>query len=110
MTPTGVRPQHFRPPVNATTQLSPSLVLTAAAPDAKPVTPTGVKETELPSPGNSPQHSTAPAVVSAQVRWRLADIDATPDKPTTSTGVFDATFVPSPRSPSSLVPQHLAAP
>src|SRR5262249_42867022 len=88
----------------------------AATPLPRPTTATGIERSVLvPSPSwpyeLSPQHLTAPAVVSAQL-WRSpVATAATPlPSPTTATGIKWSVLVPAPSSPDSLSPQHLTAP
>src|SRR3712207_5367873 len=89
----------------------------AATPDVKPVTSTGVDETDvvpLPSCPLSftPQHLTPPGFSSAQVWLEPADTATTPDvNPVTSTGRAegDVVVVPFPNFPA-FPPQHTAPP
>ena len=114
--PLPLNPQHLTPPAVVRAQMWLPLAETAATPEVRPVTSTGVLRCVfVPSPSwpvlLSPQHFTPPAVVRAQVWSPPAETAATPEvRPVTSTGVLRCVFVPSPSSPKKLFPQHLRPP
>ncbi len=62
--------------------------------------------------GEPPQHQTLPSSSSAQgcVDWSAQTPAAGPGSPSTATGVALSLAVPSPSSPSRLLPQHRIVP
>ncbi|KRC30598.1 hypothetical protein ASE28_14285 [Acidovorax sp. Root219] len=114
--PYALRPQHCTAPAVVSAQVWLPSAAMAATPPAKPVTVWGVVlSVVLPSPSwpklLSPQHCTAPAVVSAQLWFSPAAMAATPlARPVTGWGVLLSVVLPSPSWPSLLRPQHCTAP
>src|SRR5215218_3498430 len=110
------QPQHLTVPelVSAQVCLSPS----ASAVTVTPPSPDTVTGTLLfvvpPSPSwpkkLSPQHFTAPELVTAQVWSRPALTATTPLRPETATGTLLSVVPASPSWPLALWPQHLTVP
>src|SRR4051812_49631700 len=89
-------PQHLMPPVVINAHAYPAPALTAATPESRPVTSTGTAESVnvVPLPSSpwlsSPQHTTPPAIVNAQLFPPPTDTAATPEpNPDTSTGTLE---------------------
>ena len=114
--PEALLPQHLTAPALVSAQVWSPPAAIALTPLASPLTSTGtLLSVVVPFPSwpktLSPQHLTAPALVSAQV-WTLpAAIALTPlASPLTSTGTLLSVFVPFPSWPKPLKPQHLTPP
>ena len=58
----------------------------------------------------SPQHSTVPPEISAQVYESPAEMAVTPVRPVTLTGTLELVLDPLPNGPPALFPQHWTVP
>src|SRR5689334_1143793 len=116
--PTLLSPQHSTWPVNNVAQTVESLAAMATTPPVSPVTWTGVvllvPEPLVPSPSSpnrlTPQHSTLPALVIAQVSSSATATCATSVSPVTVTGVLLSLVEPLPSWPWLFCPQHFTIP
>ena len=110
--PWALKPQHHAPPSSVIAQLKLLPAPMAIAPLPRPDTATGtLRRVVVPSPSwpllLKPQHSTAPACVSAQVWYEPMFTAATPlPRPVTATGRELLALAPCPSWPEVPRPQH----